>query len=211
VRQREERTRRRAGAQSLNLPPPPSLTLSPLSTLQTSVTVRAAGIVLRRFTANDAVLAATHASFAGDGPATASLVILHGRGRTLSIVGPGGALARVPLPAPAARLWALGPDAGLLCGGVGGGGMTLAHPLDAPEPVAGWGPGAAVAWVGARDGLALTTAAAAAGGGEAEVALWSLKLGGGSVDGVGGGGPAPPASPLTAGAAGTPGSSAPRR
>lgn len=131
-----------------------------------SVTVSAAGIVLRRFTAEDPVIAACHASFIGDGREAASLAILHAAGRTLSVVGPGGALARVPFPTPAARMWALGPDRGLLLAGIGGGGLSLAHPLDAPEPVAGWGAGAGVVWASARDGLALTAAAAAAAGGD---------------------------------------------
>jgi len=171
-----------------------------------SVTVSAAGIVLRRFTAKDPVIAACHASFIGDGREAASLAILHAAGRTLSVVGPGGALARVPLPTPAARMWALGPDRGLLLAGIGGGGLSLAHPLDAPEPVAGWGAGAGVVWASARDGLALTAAAAAAAGGD-EVALWSLTKGAGGSGGAGGAPPAAAASPpLVPGGGATPGS-----
>ena len=119
------------------------------------------------------------------------------------MLGPGGALARVPLPTPAARMWALGPNAGLLLAGRAGGGLTLAHPLDAPEPVSGWGPGAAVAWVSARDGLALT-----AGGGGGGVALWSLREAvpgsGSDVGGGAPGAPGPAASPLASGCGATP-------
>lgn len=148
------------------------LPLIHLSTPKHSVTVSAAGVVLRRFTADDAVLTALHASFSGDGPDAASLVVLHGGGRTLSVVGPGGAVSRVPLPAPAARVWALGPDKGVLCAGDGSGAVfVVSHPLDAPDPVVGFSADAGpLVWASPRDSLALTAPEGCV------IALWSLRL-----------------------------------
>ena len=174
------------GNTATNKPSPP-----PLSLITTS-----ASVLLRRYTADAPILAATYATFDGDAP-DESLVAL--TPRAVVVLPPRGAPLAAPLPAAAAAVWAAPPGVGVIVTRADvGAPLLLSAALEEPATLCAvtrsggatttttWA-GETVLWTGSdgRDDWIGVTAGPRGG------SVWRLEAGGASASAPA----APPATP----------------